>query len=93
MRKPIIEMAPVEPPVVPDLHRTIDDLRKRIGELEDALAVSHAAHSSTQHALLQPDKLKIGFVQAKLDADGTEEQDDSKHSLDTLMIADNGRAQ
>ena len=37
--------------------------------------------------------MKIGFVQAKLDADGTEEPDDSRHSLDTLMIADNGRAQ
>ena len=37
--------------------------------------------------------MKIGFVQANLDADGAEEQDDSKHSLDTLMIADNGRAQ
>jgi hypothetical protein len=38
--------------------------------------------------------MKIGFVQANLDADGAEEQqDDSKHGLDTLMIADNGRAQ
>ena len=37
--------------------------------------------------------MKIGLVQANLDADGAEEQDDPKHSLDTLMIADNGRAQ
>jgi hypothetical protein len=78
---------------VPELHRTIDELRRRITELEDALAVSHAAHSSTQHRLLQPDKMKIGLGQTKLDADGTEERDDSKHGLDMLMIADNGRAQ
>jgi len=78
----------------PELHRTIDELRKRITELEDALAVSHAAHSSTQHRLLQPDKMKIGLAQTKSDADGAEERrDDSKHGLDMLMIADNGRAQ
>ena len=37
--------------------------------------------------------MKIGLAETKLDADGTEERDDSKHGLDMLMIADDGRAQ
>ena len=43
------------------LHRKIEEMGRRIRELEDALAIMQASVSSERHPLLQDEHLKIKF--------------------------------
>ncbi|KIO25882.1 hypothetical protein M407DRAFT_24844 [Tulasnella calospora MUT 4182] len=85
-----------------ELHEKISELQGRITELEDALTVSHAAHSSHPHPLLRPDLLALktplgaelvgrgGSTQSPKQGQSPEPQEEVIESFGTLTIGEGG---
>lgn len=77
-------------------------MSQRIRQLEDALKISHASHSTERHPLLLEEQLAIKAGVDLLTTDGTEEDDvddvetqltglqDLAMSLGTLAISEKG---
>lgn len=73
-----------------ELHRQIEDLRSRVRELEEALAVSHSSHSNTVHELLVSDSVKAS---GEVYQSGEAEESRLHAEFDALMISDTGAMQ
>ncbi|KAG9017106.1 hypothetical protein FRB90_001710 [Tulasnella sp. 427] len=85
-----------------ELHEKISELQNRITDLEDALTVSHAAHSSHPHPLLRPDLLALktplgaelvgrgGSTQSPKQKQSPEPQEEVLESFGTLTIGEGG---
>jgi hypothetical protein len=81
------------------LHNKITEMSARIRQLEDALAVSHAATSSDTHTLLQRDLLRIksiidlhSAIEQTNEDEETTGRDDSRvlDTFGTLALRDDG---
>ncbi|KAG8951810.1 hypothetical protein FRC04_005502 [Tulasnella sp. 424] len=85
-----------------ELHEKISELQSRITDLEDALGVSHAAHSSHPHPLLRPDLLALktplgaelvgrgASAQSPKQGQSPEPQEEVLESFGTLTIGEGG---
>lgn len=85
-----------------ELHEKISELQGRITDLEDALTVSHAAHSSHPHPLLRPDLLALktplgaelvgrgGSTQSPKQEQSPGPQEEVLESFGTLTIGEGG---
>ncbi|PVG02035.1 hypothetical protein CPB86DRAFT_805078 [Serendipita vermifera] len=77
-----------------ELHGQIDSLRSRVKELEEALATSHASHSTSVHELLTPESSESSKLRPTAAISRLDQDDNRLHTeFDALMISDTGKMQ